>query len=100
VTPVRPDRAGRIAFLTRDLEGGGVQRSMLVLAGAFAARGHAVDLVSYAGTGGLRPLLPPGVRLVPLPPRRRTGRFLALAADPGGVVGGAVEAGVGLARTL
>jgi hypothetical protein len=38
----------RLAFLVRDLQGSGVQRSQTRLAAATAARGHPVDLVACA----------------------------------------------------
>ena len=78
-----PARRRPFAFLVRNLGGGGVQRSQLRLAGAFAARGHAVDLVACAPPGpGDRPL-PEGVRLVVLPRLpRHLAKLLPLLADP------------------
>jgi glycosyltransferase involved in cell wall biosynthesis len=82
---VSPARRRPLAFLVRDLGGGGggVQRSQLRLAGAFAARGHAVDLVACAPPGsGDRPV-PEGVRLVVLPRLpKHLAKLLPLLADP------------------
>lgn len=70
------------------LEGGGLQRIMLRLAGLFAARGHRVDLVVCKAKGAYRAQVPAAVRLVPLnrPYPRLAARALgfgcALAADP------------------
>lgn len=50
-----------IALLLPDMELGGAQRIMLRLAGAFAARGHRVDVVALTGAGGLRSAVPEGV---------------------------------------
>src|SRR5262245_43972551 len=58
--------AVHIALCIPDLEGGGAQRSMVDLAGGFAARGHRVDLLAIRPRGELRDALAPGVRLVPL----------------------------------
>jgi glycosyltransferase involved in cell wall biosynthesis len=76
----------RLAFLIKDLNGGGVQRMTLAVARECAERGHAVDLLVMRPEGVLREKVPAGVRLVPL----RRGRALAararaLAADPLGL---------------
>lgn len=52
-----------VAFLLDDLEGGGVQRMTLVLAGAFADAGHAVDVLVCSRAGDLAPLVPAAVGL-------------------------------------
>jgi glycosyltransferase involved in cell wall biosynthesis len=56
----------RLALFIYDLGGGGSQRRALTLAGAFAERGHAVDLVVLDASGPLRDRLPAGIRLVKL----------------------------------
>ena len=74
----------RFAFLVRNLETGGVQRSQIRLAGAIAARGYRVDLVACSPGGAAS--VPAGVRLVRL---RRSPKLLArmlpLVADPRGM---------------
>jgi glycosyltransferase involved in cell wall biosynthesis len=75
--------ARRIALLTRGIEGGGVQKMSLHLAGELASRGWQVDLLSRRD--GSRDVVPPGVRVLVL--RRRpgfVGRALALRSDPAG----------------
>ena len=75
-----------IALAMPSLAGGGAQRVMLDLAGAFLARGHRVDLLLCRATGELRGEVPDGVRLVEL--RRAPNlwsRLSVLAADPAGV---------------
>ena len=75
----------RLAFLLRDFHGGGVQRSVLMLAGGFAERGHDVDVVTCCAEGPLAALVPARARLVVLEPgSRRLCRILPLLADPGG----------------
>jgi glycosyltransferase involved in cell wall biosynthesis len=66
----------RLALFIHGLGGGGSQRQTLTLAGAFAERGHAVDLVVLDATGPLRDRLPSGIRLVELEsgPVARRGR--------------------------
>ena len=66
----------RLALFIHGLGGGGSQRRTLTLAGAFAERGHVVDLVVLDATGPLRDRLPSGIRLVELDsgPIARTGR--------------------------
>lgn len=82
-----PRSAGRrIAFLLPDLNGGGVQRIVMILAGAFAGRGAAVDLVVCDAEGHLRSQVPEGVRLVSLEGGGLMGqRLLALRSDPRGL---------------
>lgn len=55
-----------IALFIRSLAGGGAERSMVTLAGAFAARGHRVDLVLGRRRGVFGRDLPEGVRCVDL----------------------------------
>ena len=87
----RPDRAcgesKHIALSVPSLAGGGAERVMLNLAGAFCARGHRVDLIVCRAEGELRDQIPDGVTLVEL---RRTSskiwsRLRVLAADPAGL---------------
>lgn len=61
--------AHRIALLLPELEAGGAQRVMLLLAREFAARGHRVDLVLLQATGPLLAEIPDNVRLVDLAAR-------------------------------
>jgi glycosyltransferase involved in cell wall biosynthesis len=74
----------RLSLFIYGLGGGGSQRRTLTLAGAFADRGHAVDLVVLDASGPLRDRLPPGIRLVELASGlatragRRLGRRLEL----------------------
>lgn len=60
------ERADRIAFFIRALSGGGAQRDTILLANELAARGQAVDLLTLAPEGPLRPLVHAGVTIVPL----------------------------------
>lgn len=59
-----PIAKGAIALFMSDLLGGGSQRCALKLAGAFAARGHRVDMVVVRPEGPLQSEVPPSVRLV------------------------------------
>ncbi len=76
----------RLAFLLRDLVGGGVERNTLRLARSFLARGAAVDLLLERIDGPLVDLVPNGARLVELEvgPIWRA-KLLAARADPGGI---------------
>ncbi|HEY0837985.1 MAG TPA: glycosyltransferase [Azospirillum sp.] len=58
--------AGRLAFLLGSLAGGGAERTMLLLAGRFAAAGHGVDLVLGRAEGAYLSAVPDGVRVVDL----------------------------------
>jgi glycosyltransferase involved in cell wall biosynthesis len=76
--------ARRLVLLVRSLHGGGMERMVLALAGAFAERGHRVSLLVAVPSGALRARVPGPVELVPLaksPPL--VGRAFALAADRG-----------------
>ncbi len=74
-----------IAFLLQDLEGGGVQKMMLIVAGALAGRGYPVTLLLCSNTGPLRQQLPAGVEPVELKTSSSWwARLYALAADPTG----------------
>jgi glycosyltransferase involved in cell wall biosynthesis len=55
-----------LAFLLSDLTGGGLQRMVTILAGAFAARGARVDVVVCQPDGEVRRNLPAEVDVVPL----------------------------------
>ncbi len=55
-----------IALLLPDLEVGGAQRVMLMLAREFSERGFKVDIVSLSDFGPLQASIPPGVNLVNL----------------------------------
>jgi len=57
-----------LALFLSGLSGGGAQRRMLTLAGAFAARGHRVDVVVPRSRGPFAAQLSPAVRLVALEP--------------------------------
>lgn len=75
-----------IAILLNDLSGGGVERSMLTLAGGFLARGHAVDLVLARHAGPLQSEVPAGARVVVPDARGGMTACLAVArADPAGI---------------
>lgn len=78
-------REMHIALFLRSLGGGGVQRSMLSLAGALAMRGHRIEVVACRAEGPFRDRLPPGTELVALREGATLrGRLAALRADPGG----------------
>ncbi len=78
--PERQDRWTRpIAFLVRNLEGGGVQRNKMRLAMAFAARGYRVDLVTCSASSPQDAPVPPSVRFIALPRlHKHLARFLPL----------------------
>ena len=82
---ISPDsREGQhVALLMVNLEGGGIQRSMLHLARALADRGHRVDLLLYKAQGDFVDSVPSAIRVVALEtaPRWR-GRFHAFRAAP------------------
>ncbi len=59
-------RESKISIFLPALHGGGAERSMLSLAGGFAARGHAVDLVLARAVGPYLAEIPEGVTLVDL----------------------------------
>jgi len=75
-----------LAFFMPSLGGGGVERVMLNLAGAFIKRGFRVDLVVCRAGGSLRDQVPAQINVVALqaaPPGWT--RPLILAADPKGL---------------
>jgi len=71
---------GRLALFLPTLDDGGAEQVMLRLAGAFAARGHAVDLVLAVSGGPLAGQVPPGPRVVGLNAGRTIAALPALAA--------------------
>lgn len=87
LAPPRPAR--RVAFLLDNLEGGGVQRMTLALAGEFARHGYDADLLVCRRKGELLQAIPPRVRLLALDPG---GRLAAcrLAMASGAYVAAAV----------
>jgi glycosyltransferase involved in cell wall biosynthesis len=66
---VTPPPSRHIALLLPELEAGGAQRVMLLLAREFAARGHRVDLVLLHASGALLADVPADVRVVDLAAR-------------------------------
>jgi glycosyltransferase involved in cell wall biosynthesis len=75
-----------IAILLNDLSGGGVERTMLTLAGGFLARGHAVDLVLPRRSGPLESEVPDSARVVVLDAHASlVARFAVLRTDPAGL---------------
>lgn len=63
---MRHDTHRHLAVFIPALSGGGAQRRMLTLAGAFAQRGHTVDFVVVRPDGAFHDELPAAVRLVVL----------------------------------
>ena len=61
-----------IALLLPELEAGGAQRAMLLLARKFVDKGHRVDLVLLRATGPLLSVVPPAVRVVDLAKGRQS----------------------------
>ncbi len=81
-----PDKARHLSLFMPSLAGGGVERVMLNLAKAFAARGHRVDMVVCRAKGELRDRIPDGITLVELQQSasRVWPRLQVLRADPKG----------------
>ena len=72
-----------VALLMANLEGGGIQRSMLHLARALADRGHRVDLLLYKAQGDFVDSVPSAIRVVALETAPRwMGRLHAFRAAP------------------
>src|SRR5262245_60301400 len=72
-----------VALFMANLEAGGIQRSILHLARAFADRGHSVDLVLYKAQGDFVDSVPSGIKVVALETAPRwMGRLLAFRAEP------------------
>jgi glycosyltransferase involved in cell wall biosynthesis len=79
--------SGHLALFMTSLEGGGVERVMLNLAGAFAARGYRVDLVLCQVEGPYQDQVPKGVTVIGLEAVPGWwARACALAADSQGFV--------------
>jgi glycosyltransferase involved in cell wall biosynthesis len=73
-------------MLLNDLSGGGVERTMLTLAGGFLSRGHGVDLVLARYHGPLAGEVPQGARIIVPDARGGMVSRLAIArADPAGL---------------
>jgi glycosyltransferase involved in cell wall biosynthesis len=89
-------RGRTLAFYLDHLEGGGAQKSTLTLAGALAARGHAVELLVCRPRGALQDQVAPEVKVVALDRSSVwSARMLALRSDParfGAILGGIVLA--------
>ena len=78
-----PHRKRRIALLLTDLNGGGVQKMTLSLAGALAERGHEAAIVLYSARGVLNSQIPPNVSLHHLKASSHvTARLAPIWADP------------------
>jgi glycosyltransferase involved in cell wall biosynthesis len=95
----RPGVAPRertLAFYLDHLEGGGAQKSTLTLAGALAARGHAVELLVCRPRGALQDQVAPEIEVVALDQSSVwSARMLALRSDPAHF--GSILAGIALA---
>jgi hypothetical protein len=75
----------RIALLLPSLAAGGAETCMLRTAADLLRRGFRVDLVLCEETGPLLADVPPGARVIALPPGPMVlARAMALAADPAG----------------
>ena len=86
MTRHRISEPARLALLIHTLAGGGIERVFLTLAGAFAARGHRVDLLVCRPGGRMAGEVPGQVRLVGLRASTRLHAHAAMvAADPGGL---------------
>lgn len=78
----------RLAFLLSNLNGGGVQRIITIVADALTKRGAEVDLVVCEARGHLKADLPSKVRLVALSRSNPlVARAIALSADLYGIAG-------------
>jgi glycosyltransferase involved in cell wall biosynthesis len=78
-----------IALLVRALDGGGMQRNVLRLAGAFRTFGHAVDVLAVDAAGPMQRAIGEVARIVPL---ARAGHFRGRALAARAMrVGGAVD---------
>jgi glycosyltransferase involved in cell wall biosynthesis len=87
-----------ICFVMLDLNGGGIERTMLVLAEQFAARGYRADIVILRERGAFLSQVPDSVRLVPLGITGQRGAHLRGAVafarylrreKPGGIISAA-----------
>src|SRR5688572_14370508 len=68
IQPRMDGHTAHLAVYVEDLDGGGVQRMRLTLAGALAKRGHRVSLVVARADGMLRDAVPPQVNVIELRP--------------------------------
>lgn len=75
-------RLESLALLIRALEGGGMQRSLLHLAGSFAAEGTRVDVLCTDASGEMGRSLPPGVKVRVVPRASAIASRLALLRAP------------------
>jgi glycosyltransferase involved in cell wall biosynthesis len=83
---VEPRPAPHVAFLMGNLNGGGVQRMTMLLAGGLAAQGARVDLVVCETEGELREQVPVALHMVGLEQSSWVAARLAvLRADPQGL---------------
>ena len=80
-------RSHRLAFYLDNFEGGGVQKTTLTIAGALAARGHAVEVLVCRPSGALQDQVSPDVEVVRLEECSAwSGRLLALRSGPAQLV--------------
>jgi glycosyltransferase involved in cell wall biosynthesis len=80
--------APHLAVYVEDLDGGGVQRMRLTLAGALAKRGHRVSLVVARADGMLRDAVPPQVEVIELRPASALDAVIAASrAQAAGLAG-------------
>jgi glycosyltransferase involved in cell wall biosynthesis len=80
--------ARHLAVYVEDLDGGGVQRMGLTIAGALAERGHRVSVVVGRADGALCDAVPGNIELVELPSASIVDAALAaLRAQSGGLAG-------------
>lgn len=84
-TPPAPAKAA-VAFLLKDLKGGGVQTMTVAIANAFAERGHRVELLVCKPDGPARERVADSINIVAIPASPRPlARLTALRADPAGL---------------
>lgn len=70
--------ARKIAFFLPNMDGGGAERVQLAIMRHLQDAGHEVDLLLAFDRGVLLPLVPPGVRIIPLEAKRLAGTFPGL----------------------
>jgi glycosyltransferase involved in cell wall biosynthesis len=72
-----------IAFIIESLRMGGVEKMIVILSGALAARGHQIDLLALSQEGSLASHLPASVKVVNIPAGHlAVARLQCLRADP------------------
>lgn len=76
---MKTEPSERLAFFVPTLEGGGAEKMMLILAGAFAERGYEVDLIVTRAVGEHAKSVPALVRLVDLSVRNAPAALIPLA---------------------